>query len=66
MTEGHLVSGRAEEMTEGHKETLEGVVCVHYLDYGNGFTNICRNLSNCIVYFGCGKFIVHSFTTIKL
>lgn len=53
-------------MTEGHKETLEGVVCVHYLDYGNGFTNICRNLSNCIVYFGCGKFIVHSFTTIKL
>lgn len=27
-------------MTKGHKETLEGVVFVHYLDCGDGLTGV--------------------------
>lgn len=49
-------------MTKGHKETLEGVVFVHYLDCGDGLTDvyICH-LIKLYVYFVCGKFIVHRF-----
>ena len=44
-------SGEEQEggFTQGHKETLGGDKCVHYLGCGSGFIDVymCQNLSNC-------------------
>lgn len=40
--EGGTRERKKEGITKGHKETLDSVGCVHYLDSGDGFTNIYR------------------------
>ena len=40
--EGGTRERQKEGITKGHKETLDSVGCVHYLDSGDGFTNIYR------------------------
>lgn len=41
---------KKKKTREKHKEILEGVGYVHYLDYGDGNKGVCTdlNLSNCI------------------
>lgn len=52
-------------MTKGHKETLEGVVFVHYLDCGDGLTGvyICHLIKLYTLYVGSLLYI--DFTSTK-